>query len=73
MSRPSLREGMGANSRENGLPSRVWARHTDAVFVIGSFNDWAEDAAAMTHANLPDAKPGDEYRYLVRMLWPRFS
>jgi 1,4-alpha-glucan branching enzyme len=64
---------MGANSRENGLPSRVWAPHTDAVFVIGSFNDWAEDAAPMTredggswHADLPDAKPGDEYRYLVR-------
>ena len=72
MSRPSLRKGIGTNSRENGLPSRVRAPQTDAVFVIGSFNDW-EDAAPMTHGDLPDAKPGDEYRYLVRMLWPRFS
>jgi hypothetical protein len=30
---------MGANSRENGLPSRLRAPHFDAVFVIGSFND----------------------------------
>jgi 1,4-alpha-glucan branching enzyme len=27
------------------LLSVFWAPHADAVFVIGSFNDWAEDAA----------------------------
>jgi 1,4-alpha-glucan branching enzyme len=41
--RPILRKGIGANPVKTGLPS-VYAPHADAVFVIGSFNDWAEDA-----------------------------
>jgi hypothetical protein len=73
-----------ANPRENGLRSRVWAPHAEAVFVIGSFNDWAEDPAPMTredggtwYVDLPDAKPGQKWRSLavpqLRMLWPRSS
>ena len=64
MLRPSLREGMGANPRVDGVAFRVWAPHADAVFVIGSFNDWAEDAAPIAredggiwYAGSADAKP----------------
>lgn len=64
MLRPSLREGMGAIPRVDGVAFRVWAPHADAVFVIGSFNDWAEDAAPIAredggtwYAGSADAKP----------------
>lgn len=35
--------GMGAILHENGVAFRVWAPHTDAVSVVGDFNEW--DAA----------------------------
>jgi 1,4-alpha-glucan branching enzyme len=46
------------------LLSVFWAPHADAVFVIGSFNDWAEDAAPIAredggtwYAGSAEAKP----------------
>jgi 1,4-alpha-glucan branching enzyme len=63
---------LGAVPHAHGTTFRVWAPHADAVFVVGSFNDWAEDAAPMTRqtggiwqADLAGARPGDEYRYLI--------
>ena len=60
---------LGAVPHAHGTTFRVWAPHADAVFVVGSFNDWAEDAAPMTRqtggiwqADLAGARPGDEYR-----------
>jgi 1,4-alpha-glucan branching enzyme len=73
MSSPSLREGMGALPHEEGVAFRVWAPHADEVSITASFNDWAEDGAPMAredagtwYADLPEAKPGDEYRFLIR-------
>ncbi len=63
---------LGATPHARGTTFRVWAPHADAVFVTGSFNDWAEDAAPMArepggiwHAEVADAGPGDAYRYLI--------
>ena len=64
--------GMGAIVHDAGVAFRVWAPNAEAVFVTGSFNDWSEDAAAMTpeeggvwYIDVPGAKPGDEYRFLI--------
>ena len=57
MLRPSLREGMGANPRVDGVAFRVWAPHADAVFVISSFNDWAEDAAPIARETAAPGTP----------------
>ncbi len=40
---PSTRPGMGAISHEDGTTFRVWAPHALAVFVTGTFDDWAMD------------------------------
>ncbi|WP_011581746.1 MULTISPECIES: alpha-amylase family glycosyl hydrolase [Chelativorans] len=68
-----MQEGMGAIVHGNGVAFRVWAPHADAVSVVGTFNDWSDEAAPMTaedggfwYADLPSAKPGDEYRFLIR-------
>lgn len=72
MTDPHVRPGMGATPHEGGVAFRVWAPNADAVFVSGSFNDWAEDAAPMTreddgywYADLTDARVGHEYRYVI--------
>jgi 1,4-alpha-glucan branching enzyme len=59
---------------------RVWAPNADAVHVAGTFNDWSEDATPLApapggvwEADVPGAKPGDEYRYLIRNGEARFS
>ncbi len=64
---------MGATPHDGGTTFRVWAPHADAVSVVGSFNDWATDAAPMAraddgtwHAEVAGAGPGDEYRYLLQ-------
>jgi 1,4-alpha-glucan branching enzyme len=63
---------LGATPDERGASFRVWAPHADAVFVTGSFNDWAEDAAPLQQgdggiwqAHIERVRPGDEYRYLI--------
>lgn len=64
--------GMGAIPGAKGVTFRVWAPHAEKVYVIGSFNDWNETAAPLVSeqngywsVEVPDAKPGDEYRYLL--------
>ncbi len=67
-----VRPGMGAVVHDGGVAFRVWAPNAEAVFVTGSFNAWSEDATALAaeeggywYADVPDAAPGDEYRFLI--------
>ena len=64
--------GMGATPHESGVAFRVWAPHADAVYVVGSFNDWSSDTHPMEregegywYADVPSAAIGDEYRYRI--------
>ena len=64
--------GMGAIPSAKGVAFRVWAPNAEKVYVIGSFNDWNETSAPLVREQngnwsilIPDAKPGDEYRYLI--------
>lgn len=73
MLKSAVREGMGAIAHENGVAFRVWAPHADAVFVTGSFNGWSDEEVPMAaegdgiwYADVGGAKPGDEYRFLIR-------
>ncbi len=72
MPNASAYPGMGAIIHDAGVAFRVWAPNADAIFVTGTFNDWSEDAAAMKredggvwYVDVPGAKPGDEYRFLI--------
>lgn len=63
---------MGAVPYEGGMAFLVWAPHADKVSVIGSFNEWSKTANPMVHedngywsCDIAEAKPGDEYRYLI--------
>ena len=67
------RPGMGAIVHDAGVAFRVWAPNAEAVFLAGTFNDWSEDTTAMApedggmwYADVAAAKPGDEYRFLIR-------
>ncbi len=59
--------------RITGTEFRVWAPNAESVDVIGSFNGWKPGASKMTKDKksgvwslaLADAKPGDEYLYLI--------
>ncbi len=69
----SSRPGMGAVPYPGGVTFRVWAPHADALAVTGSFDGWtaagrpmARDGQTHRSVDVPDAKPGDEYRFLVR-------
>lgn len=70
--RPEKAQGMGAIPTANGVTFRVWAPNAAKVFAIGNFNDWNESATPLDNeqngywsAKAPEAKPGDEYRYLI--------
>ncbi|MFO0380419.1 MAG: alpha-amylase family glycosyl hydrolase [Pirellula sp.] len=64
--------GMGAIPHPSGVAFRVWAPHANAVFVMGSFNNWSIDTHAMLSegsgywfADISDAKLGSEYRFRI--------
>jgi len=64
--------GMGAIPTSEGVTFRVWAPHAEKVYVIGSFNGWNETSTPLESEqngywsiDVPDAKKGDEYRYLI--------
>ena len=63
---------MGAMPHANGVSFRVWAPHAEKVVLTGSFYDWNKTSAPMLEekdghwfADLPEPKPGDEYRFLI--------
>jgi 1,4-alpha-glucan branching enzyme len=64
---------MGAVPYDGGVTFRVWAPHADAVSVHGTFDDWlaqgeplAPEEGGTWSVDVPGAKAGDEYRFLVR-------
>lgn len=66
---------MGAIPFDGGTTFRVWAPHADAVVVTGEFDGWAAEAELARDADgtggtwsgdVPDARPGQEYRFLLR-------
>jgi 1,4-alpha-glucan branching enzyme len=66
------RAGMGSLADDEGTTFRVWAPHADAVYVIGSFNDWDEEAHPLASeedgywsTDAPEAAVGDEYLFLI--------
>jgi 1,4-alpha-glucan branching enzyme len=73
---PSTRPGMGAIPHRSGTTFRVWAPNAEAVFVTGTFDDWAGDgtplgrdgdgASGTWSADVRAAAPGDEYRFTIR-------
>jgi len=66
--------GMGAIPHEKGTGFRVWAPHAEAVYVTGSFNDWADPGLPLAKekdgnwsVSVKGAKEGELYKYrLVR-------
>ena len=73
---PSKRPGMGAVPHRGGTSFRVWAPHATAVFVTGTFDDWAGDQTALARdgdgtsgtwsADVAGVEPGAEYRFTIR-------
>ena len=67
---------MGAVPYAGGTTFRVWAPHADAVFVTGTFDDWAGDRIALGRdsdgttgtwsTDVAGVEPGAEYRYTIR-------
>jgi 1,4-alpha-glucan branching enzyme len=67
---------MGALPTRDATTFRVWAPHADAVFVTGSFDDWAGDPIELARdsdgttgtwsADVTGVGPGDEYRFTIR-------
>jgi len=50
----------------------VWAPHAEKVYVTGTFNDWNNTSALLSKdengywsIDVPNAKAGDEYRYVI--------
>lgn len=69
---PSRHPGMGPLPYEGGVAFRVWAPQAQAVSVVGTFNDWADHANPLAEeeggywsADVPGAKPGDQYKYVI--------
>ena len=68
-----VQEGMGAIVHQGGVAFRVWAPNAGSVFVKGDFNDWSDEATALSqeengtwYADVASAKPGQEYKFLIR-------
>ncbi len=68
----TMHSGMGAIPHASGVAFRVWAPFANAVSVIGTFNAWdpsADTCRRDDHGNwyvdVAEAKPGDEYRFLL--------
>jgi 1,4-alpha-glucan branching enzyme len=63
---------MGAIHHSKGVTFRVWAPHAEKVSVTGTFNNWDKTSTPLTReendywsGDVPNAKTGDEYRYLI--------
>ena len=70
---PSARPGMGTILFPGGVAFRVWAPFATEVFAAGTFNQWSSTANPFAHeghgywsVEVPGAKIGDEYRFVIR-------
>ena len=68
----TMHSQMGAIPGAKGVTFRVWAPHAEKVYVTGTFNEWSKTSAPLVKekngcwsTDIPDAKVGDEYRYLI--------
>jgi 1,4-alpha-glucan branching enzyme len=66
-------EGMGAICHPEGVFYRVWAPHAESVSVVGTFNEWKDDANPMQAEDnghwgllVENSKAGDEYKYAIK-------
>ncbi|MGK7905471.1 MAG: alpha-amylase family glycosyl hydrolase [Hormoscilla sp.] len=64
--------GMGAIPFGSGTAFRVWAPFASHVYVVGTFNEWSRTANPLVNENngywsvdVPGAKVGDEYKYVI--------
>jgi 1,4-alpha-glucan branching enzyme len=64
---------MGAMVCETGTDFRVWAPNAEAVFVTGSFNEWADPGVELVAEDggnwsvfVPGAKAGDHYKFRLQ-------
>src|SRR5512143_1763870 len=64
--------GLGAIPNAKGVTFRVWAPHAEKVYLVGTFNGWRETSTPLFNekngylsAYVPEAKAGDEYRYVI--------
>ena len=67
---------MGAIPHPGGTSFRVWAPHATAVFVTGTFDDWAGDKVELVRdddgsadtwsADVDGVTPGAEYQFTIR-------
>jgi len=69
---PAKHSGMGAIPNAKGVTFRVWAPHAENVYLMGTFNGWSETSTSLLNEkngywfkDVPEAKAGDEYRYLI--------
>lgn len=69
---PAEHPGMGAIPYGGGITFRVWAPNAADVFVIGEFNAWSKRANPLAHdgdgywsADVPGAKAGQQYRFII--------
>ena len=63
---------MGSIPGARGVTFRVWAPHAEKVYVTGTFNDWSGTSTSLAReengywsTDVPGAKAGDEYRYMI--------
>jgi 1,4-alpha-glucan branching enzyme len=70
---PSARAGMGTILFPGGVAFRVWAPFALGVSVAGDFNQWsntanplASEANGYWSVDVPGAKVGDEYKFVIR-------
>jgi 1,4-alpha-glucan branching enzyme len=64
--------GMGSILHSKGVYFRVWAPHAQKIFVVGEFNNWADNANELIHegngywgTNISNAKAGQQYKYVL--------
>ncbi|MGC4046872.1 MAG: alpha-amylase family glycosyl hydrolase [Armatimonas sp.] len=67
---------MGPSFLKRGVGFRVWAPNATAVSVIGDFNNWQSNKNPMAseengnwYVEVPSAKPGQGYKYLLQTPW----
>jgi 1,4-alpha-glucan branching enzyme len=70
-----LHDKLGCQVGPDGARFTVWAPNAQAISIVGDFNGWNGDAhpaaarsdhSGLWEADVPGARPGHKYRYLIR-------